>query len=73
MAWFGPKGVASMLFALLVLSSTDPQRSLVFHIASLTVLASIAAHGLTDTVGANWLERRLAAATPASSRDAPDH
>jgi NhaP-type Na+/H+ or K+/H+ antiporter len=59
MAWFGPKGVASMLFALLVLSSTEANRSLVFDVASFTVLASIAAHGLTDTVGANWLARRL--------------
>jgi len=58
-AWFGPKGVASMLFALLVLNSTDPHRSLVFDVASFTVLASILAHGLTDTVGANWIERRL--------------
>ncbi len=59
MAWFGPKGVASMLFALLVLSSAEANRSLVFDVASFTVLASIAAHGLTDTVGANWLARRL--------------
>ena len=59
-AWFGPKGVASMLFALLVLNSTVTDRSLVFDVASFTVLASILAHGLTDTVGANWLERRLA-------------
>jgi sodium/hydrogen antiporter len=59
MAWFGPKGVASMLFALLVLSSSDAQRTLVFDVASFTVLVSIIAHGLTDTVGANWLERHL--------------
>lgn len=59
MAWFGPKGVASMLFALLVLSSSDANRSLVFDVASFTVLASIIAHGLTDTVGARWLERSL--------------
>ncbi len=59
MAWFGPKGVASMLFALLVLASSDVNRTLVFDVASFTVLVSILAHGLTDTVGANWLERRL--------------
>jgi NhaP-type Na+/H+ or K+/H+ antiporter len=58
-AWFGPKGVASMLFALLVLNSTDVNRSLVFDVASFTVLASILAHGLTDTLGARWLEARL--------------
>jgi NhaP-type Na+/H+ or K+/H+ antiporter len=59
-AWFGPKGVASILFALLVVNTTEPNRTLVFDVASLTVLASILAHGLTDTVGARWLERRLA-------------
>jgi NhaP-type Na+/H+ or K+/H+ antiporter len=59
MAWFGPKGVASMLFALFVLGSTDRNRTLVFDVASFTVLVSILAHGLTDTVGANWLTRRL--------------
>ncbi|MDH4176417.1 MAG: cation:proton antiporter [Thermoleophilia bacterium] len=64
MAWFGPKGVASMLFALFVLASTDRNRTLVFDAASFTVLVSIIAHGLTDTVGANWLVRRLGVVTP---------
>ena len=58
-AWFGPKGVASMLFALLVLSSTDANRTLVFDVASFTIIASILAHGLTDTLGANALVRWL--------------
>ena len=58
-AWFGPKGVASMLFALLVLGSTDANRTLVFEIAAFTILSSIVAHGLTDTVGANALARWL--------------
>jgi NhaP-type Na+/H+ or K+/H+ antiporter len=58
-AWFGPKGVASMLFALLVLNSTVGDRTLVFDVASFVILASIVAHGLTDTVGARWIERRL--------------
>jgi NhaP-type Na+/H+ or K+/H+ antiporter len=59
MAWFGPKGVASILFALLVLASTDANRSLIFDVASFTILTSIVAHGLTDTLGASWLEQRL--------------
>jgi NhaP-type Na+/H+ or K+/H+ antiporter len=65
-AWFGPKGVASMLFALLVLNSTVGDRTLVFDVASFVILSSILAHGLTDTVGARWIERRLgpAAAEP---------
>lgn len=63
-AWFGPKGVASMLFALLVLNSAAPDRTIVFDVASFVVLASIILHGLTDTVGARWIERRLGG-TPA--------
>jgi len=59
MAWFGPKGVASMLFALFVLESQAPDRSVVFDVAAFVILASIAAHGLTDTVGARWIERRM--------------
>jgi NhaP-type Na+/H+ or K+/H+ antiporter len=62
-AWFGPKGVASMLFALLVLNSTAPDRTLVFDVASFVILASILAHGLTDTVGARWIESRLESAS----------
>jgi NhaP-type Na+/H+ or K+/H+ antiporter len=58
-AWFGPKGVASMLFALYVLQSRAPDRTLVFELAALVVVTSIAAHGLTDTLGARWVERQL--------------
>jgi NhaP-type Na+/H+ and K+/H+ antiporter len=58
-AWFGAKGVASMLFALLVLDATVDHGTLVFDVASFVILASIVAHGLTDTVGANWIARRM--------------
>jgi NhaP-type Na+/H+ or K+/H+ antiporter len=69
-AWFGPKGVASMLFALFVLASTAEDRTLVFDVASFVILASILAHGLTDTVGARWIERRLGAPQSAESKTA---
>ena len=58
MAWFGPKGVASMLFALLVLKSRVGNGELIFDIAAIAVIASIVAHGLTDTLGARWIGRR---------------
>jgi NhaP-type Na+/H+ or K+/H+ antiporter len=58
-AWFGPKGVASMLFALFVLKSGVGERELIFEVAAFVILASIVAHGLTDTVGARWIERRV--------------
>jgi sodium/hydrogen antiporter len=57
MAWFGPKGVASMLFALFVLKSNVGEGELIFDIASLTIITSIVVHGLTDTLGARWLDR----------------
>lgn len=58
MAWFGPKGVASMLFALFVLKSQIDNAGLIFDVASIAIIASIVAHGLTDTVGAKWMARR---------------
>jgi sodium/hydrogen antiporter len=60
-AWFGPKGVASMLFALYVLDSAVAERSTIFNIAAFAIVASIVAHGLTDTVGARWVEKRMEA------------
>jgi sodium/hydrogen antiporter len=58
-AWFGPKGVASMLFALFVLKSDVADSNLIFDVAAIVIIVSIAAHGLTDTVGAQWLARRV--------------
>lgn len=57
--WFGPKGVASMLFALFALNSNATDRTLVFDIAAFVILASIVAHGLTDTIGAGWIESKV--------------
>jgi NhaP-type Na+/H+ or K+/H+ antiporter len=64
MAWFGPKGVASMLFALFVLKSDVAESNLIFDIAAIAIICSIVAHGLTDTVGAKWLARRIGLQRP---------
>jgi NhaP-type Na+/H+ or K+/H+ antiporter len=66
MAWFGPKGVATMTFSLLVLSQRFPDAREVFDLAALCVFASILAHGLTDTPGVDWIAKR--AETPAPAR-----
>jgi NhaP-type Na+/H+ or K+/H+ antiporter len=65
MAWFGPKGVATMTFSLLVLSSDFAGDERIFNLAALCVFASILAHGLTDTPGAEWIARREAPPAPA--------
>ena len=61
MAWFGPKGVATMAFSLLVLNEAVPGADRIFDLAALTVFCSIIVHGLTDTPGAEWMARRAAA------------
>ena len=58
MAWFGPKGVATMTFSLLVLADSIPAGERIFGIAALCVFVSILAHGLTDTPGVDWIARR---------------
>src|SRR4051794_16951498 len=58
MAWFGPKGVATMTYALFVLSSDASQAERIFGIAALAVLISIVVHGITDQPGAEWIARR---------------
>ena len=58
MAWFGPKGVATMAFSLLVLGEGFPGAERIFNLAALCVFTSILAHGLTDTPGSNWVASR---------------
>jgi NhaP-type Na+/H+ or K+/H+ antiporter len=57
MSWFGPKGVATMTFALLVLSENVAAGERIFGIAALTVLVSIVVHGATDHAGSEWMAR----------------
>lgn len=58
MGWFGPKGVATMTFALIVLDDHVVHGRRIFDIAALVVVCSIVIHGATDTAGANWMARR---------------
>jgi NhaP-type Na+/H+ or K+/H+ antiporter len=69
MSWFGPKGVATMTFALIVLSDRISAGTRIFNLAALVVFVSVIAHGLTDTPGAEWIARR---AEEASAAGAPD-
>jgi NhaP-type Na+/H+ or K+/H+ antiporter len=55
MGWFGPKGIATMTFSLLVLDQHIAHGQQIFDLAALVVFCSIILHGLTDTPGANWI------------------
>jgi len=58
MAWFGPKGIATMTFSLLVLTRGLANGERIFNLAALAVFCSIVVHGLTDTPGVSWIARR---------------
>ena len=72
MAWFGPKGVATMTFSLLVLGLGVQEGERIFNLAALAVFCSIIAHGLTDTPGVEWIARRATRPdAPSTPADAP--
>lgn len=60
LGWFGPRGVASVLYGLLILEeSTIQTRNLIFTIMTITVFLSVFAHGITAFLGANWYGNRM--------------
>src|SRR4051794_1812774 len=67
MAWFGPKGVATMTFSLLVLGSEVARGERIFNLAALVVLCSIVLHGASDTPGSEWMARRAAGGAAAEA------
>jgi NhaP-type Na+/H+ or K+/H+ antiporter len=55
LGWFGPRGLASVLFALLVLETAEiPVAGRVVAITIVTVSLSILAHGLTAAPATRW-------------------
>ena len=54
LGWFGPRGLASIVFVLILVDETQiPERSLLLTIVTWTVALSVYAHGLTAWPGAN--------------------
>jgi NhaP-type Na+/H+ or K+/H+ antiporter len=63
MGWFGPRGLASLIFATVVLEEVDiPGTELMATIVTLTVALSILLHGITAYAGSNryadWYEQK---------------
>ena len=64
LSWFGPRGLASLIFALLVTREhMFPHGEQLFTIAMLTATLSIVAHGVTAVPGAAWYARIVNAHT----------
>lgn len=56
--WFGPRGLATVVFGLLAYDALlPPGRDTLATALSLTVLVSVVAHGVTARAGIHWLGR----------------
>jgi NhaP-type Na+/H+ or K+/H+ antiporter len=60
-AWFGPKGVSTMAFSVLVLSRHVEGGVRIANIAALTVLTSVLVFGLSEQPGIRWISARRGA------------
>ena len=57
MGWFGPRGLASIVFAIIVLNSELPGSEFMASVVTCTVFLSLIAHGITANPLAAWLAR----------------
>ncbi|MGB3639193.1 MAG: sodium:proton antiporter [Rivularia sp. (in: cyanobacteria)] len=58
--WFGPRGIASIVYGLLIVDKENLQGSeFIFSTMVVTVLIGVFAHGLTAFPGANWYANRI--------------
>ena len=70
--WFGPRGVASILYIFTVLDEELAGETLIYNIVMLTVLISIFAHGVTAAPLANWYARRVDRVTESEGTEMAD-
>ncbi len=76
LGWFGPRGLASLLFAILILEEAAlPHEGLVFNVVVLTVLSSVFAHGMSAAPAARKYGERAsdAQACPAENENVMPH
>ena len=68
-SWFGPRGLNSLLLALLMVHAGVPGSELLLAVVGVVVLASVTVHGATATPVSAWYERRVAGDTLAEERE----
>jgi sodium/hydrogen antiporter len=61
--WFGPRGLNSLLLALLVVQAHVPAAESLLVVTGVVVLVSVAMHGISATPLSNWYGRRVAQAS----------
>ncbi|HEX2028018.1 MAG TPA: cation:proton antiporter, partial [Nitriliruptorales bacterium] len=69
-AWFGPRGLNSLLLALLVVRIGVPQAEQLFVAVGVVVMASVLLHGVSATPVTAWYAHRVEATTLPEEREA---
>jgi NhaP-type Na+/H+ or K+/H+ antiporter len=59
LGWFGPRGLASILYIFIVLEEGLANEALIYNVVMLTVLISVFAHGITAAPFAKWYAARI--------------
>jgi sodium/hydrogen antiporter len=67
-AWFGPRGLNSLLFALLVVAQGVSGGEELFAVVGVVVLVSVVAHGATATPFSSWYARKASQETLVEER-----
>ncbi len=67
-AWFGPRGLASLLLALLAVQAGFPDSEKILATAGVIVTVSVVLHGVSATPLTAWYAGRVASATLAEER-----
>ena len=57
LGWFGPRGLASMLFGLLIVADRGGRADELFSIVSVVIVASVVLHGISSAPGAAHYSR----------------
>lgn len=60
LGWFGPRGLASIVFAIIVLNQEVPGAQFIGMVVVLTVFLSLVAHGITANPLAKWMGQKEA-------------
>lgn len=68
-AWFGPRGLSSLLLGLLVVIGDVPDAERLLAIVGVVVIASVVAHGVSATPLTAWYARHVAKETLPEERD----
>lgn len=67
-AWFGPRGLSSLLFALLIVEDGVAHSEALFAIVGVVVIISVVVHGATAVPASAWYQQIIAKHTLAEER-----